>query len=248
MAKTDISWSENVWNPLTGCSKIGQGCKNCYAEKMAHRLRMMGKPNYRDATDDKGNWTGKITLIPEKIEEPLAIKKPTTFFVNSMSDLFHDHVPMSFIGSVFEIMSEANWHTFQVLTKRYENAASAADRYPPAPHIHIGFSVCNRKDASESVEHLSFIHDAGWFTWVSYEPALEEVNWSEFDFIDWLVCGGESGHGCRPFSWDWARDARNFCRAVGVPFFMKQGGGAKPPRGLTDFPEDLRIREFPRGA
>ena len=248
MTKTNIGWTEDVWNPLTGCSKIGQGCKHCYAEKMARRLKAMGRPEYINAVDDKGQWTGRITLVNDRVDAPLHWKKPRMIFVNSMSDLFHKDVPQSFTDYVFDTMRAANWHQFQVLTKRYDLAEFRLLGRKPADHIKIGFSVCNQDDADKAREPLRQLHKWGWKTWVSYEPALEEVDWSHYDFIDWLVCGGESGPGCRSFSVTWARDALQFCRAAGVPFFMKQlGGHPDKHHELEDLPADLRVRELPKG-
>jgi protein gp37 len=245
MAKTKIAWSEKVWNPLTGCSKIGQGCKNCYAEKMSCRLKAMGRPEYQNAVNEDGHWTGRITLLEDRLDDPIHWKKPSMIFVNSMSDLFHKDVPQSLINRVVLTMSNAPWHKFQVLTKRYDRLFMALFLQDAVPHIWIGFSICNQADADEAFQYLRWVADMGWTTWVSYEPALEKVDWSGFSFIDWMVCGGESGPGCRHFDWNWARNARDFCECYDIPFFMKQGGGVKPPRELSDFPEDLRIREFP---
>ena len=176
MADSAIEWTEKVWNPLTGCTRIGQGCVNCYAERMAKRLRAMGKPEYQEVVNDKGRWTGVINLIPEKLNQPMHWKKPSRIFVNSMSDLFHDQVPQSFINQVVTVMGNAHWHTFQVLTKRYQRPFLALYPQDAVDHIWIGFSICTQDDADKAMPYLRMVSNEGWRTWVSYEPALEDIN------------------------------------------------------------------------
>jgi protein gp37 len=248
MASSDIEWTQKVWNPLTGCTKIGQGCVHCYAETMSRRLRAMGKNSYLNAVNDAGKWTNVITLLPEKLSDPLHWKKPSRIFVNSMSDLFHKDVPTLFISEVIRTMSDADWHTYQVLTKRYGRAAYELNPGDAAKQIWIGFSVCNQDDAAEAREYLRQISANGWNTWVSYEPALGLVDWTGWEFIDWIVVGGESGTGFRAFDWEFARTTRDWAKENGIAFFMKQYGG-HPYKfdQMDDFLPELRIREYPKG-
>ena len=224
MGKTKIAWTDKVWNPLTGCAKVGPGCVNCYAERMAKRLKAMGRPEYLDAVDDRGRWTGKITLIPERLNDPLKWRKPAYVFVNSMSDLFHDEVPSSFINRMVEIMQKANRHVYQILTKRYSRPGVVLNQQDASDHILIGFSVSNQDDADKAWESVRAVSMMGWRTWVSYEPALGKVDWSGWEFIDQLVCGGESGPRARMMHPDWVRSARDQCQANNIPFFFKQWG------------------------
>lgn len=240
-----IAWTNEVWNPLTGCDKVGQGCKNCYAEIMSRRLRAMGQTGYFDAVDDKGHWTGKITLLEDQLQKPYHWKKPRMVFVNSMSDLFHKNVPQEFINKVVRVMQNNPRHTFQVLTKRYDRPFLALYPQDASKNIYIGFSICNQDDADKARRYLRMVAD-DWKTFVSYEPALSNIDWTGYDFIDWMICGGESGTDRRPFELEWAYSARNFCKSHGIPFFMKQDGGLRPgERG--QIPDDLWIREYPEG-
>jgi len=228
MAKSHIEWTERVWNPLTGCTRIGQGCVHCYAERMSQRLQAMGRPEYQGIVDDKGHWTSKINLLSDRLEDPLHWKKPSRIFVNSMSDLFHKDVPQSFINQVVTVMSNAPQHIFQILTKRYDRPFLALYPQDASPHIWIGFSICNQDDAEKARTYLRFVSEMGWHTWVSYEPATENVIWKGFEFIEWLVCGGESGPGARPMHPDWARSARDWCKQNQIPFYFKQWGEYAP--------------------
>lgn len=231
MATSKIEWTERVWNPLTGCTRIGQGCVNCYAERMSHRLAAMGRLEYLGITNDKGNWNGEIKLLFSRLDQPLHWKKPSRIFVNSMSDLFHKNVPNSFIHRVVTTMQNAPQHQFQVLTKRYDRPFLVLYPQDASDNILIGFSICNQSDADDARQYLRFVSEMGWRTWVSYEPALEQINWQGWEFIEWLVCGGESGPGARPMHPDWARSARDFCAASNIPFFFKQWGGARKKKG-----------------
>jgi protein gp37 len=224
MSKTKIEWADKVWNPLTGCIKIGVGCTNCYAERMAKRLRAIGRPEYQDAVDDKGHWTGKITLAPKRLNDPLKWRKPAYVFVNSMSDLFHQDVPSIFICRMVEIMQKADQHIYQILTKRYSRPATELNQQDASDHILIGFSISNQDDAEVALDHLRRVHILGWRTWVSYEPALGPVDWTGWEFLSQLICGGESGPRARMMHPDWARSARDFCQANHIPFFFKQWG------------------------
>ena len=230
-----IEWTGKTWNPLTGCTKISPGCKHCYAERMAKRLKAMGQEKYRNGFE--------LTLHPEALNEPLRWKKQQTIIVNSMSDLFHKDVPLDYIWQVFDVMTRAYWHTFQVLTKRAERLEEVNGKLPWADNIWMGVSV-------ENVAYTSRIYllreTRAWNRFLSLEPLLTPLPDLDLSGIDWVIVGGESGPGARPFDPDWARDIRDQCKTAGVPFFMKQLGGATNKRSkLEDLPEDLRIREMP---
>lgn len=228
MAKSNIEWTEQVWNPLTGCTRIGQGCKHCYAERMSKRLVAMGRQEYHGVVDDNGHWTGKINLVEERLNDPLKWKKPRRIFVNSMSDLFHKDVPQSFINQVVQVMQNANWHQYLILTKRYDRPFMALYPQDASSHIWIGFSICNQDDANKALPYLRMVDQMGWNTWISYEPALGAVDWSGFEFVKWMVCGGESGPDARILNPRWARTARDWCAKNDIPFFFKQWGEYRP--------------------
>ena len=244
MAKSKIEWTEKVWNPLTGCNKVGLGCKNCYAEIMSKRLKAMGRPEYQNAVDDGGHWTGQITLLEDRLADPLKWKKSARIFVNSMSDLFHEDVPSAFIQRVVGVMCFANQHTYQILTKRYARPATELNQQDASDHILIGFSVCNQDDANKALASVRAVHQLGWRTWVSYEPALEIVNWSGWEFLDWMVCGGESGSKARPMHPLWARSAREFCQGSHIPFLFKQWGEWGPQAQMS-LPEKWTYKTKP---
>lgn len=261
MGKSKIEWTEKTWNPVTGCTKISEGCQNCYAERMSKRLA--GRCGY---DHDK---PFKVTLHPERMEEPLKWKKASKIFVCSMGDLFHDEVPFEFIARVFARMQNTRQHTFIVLTKRPERMAEFIMRtghkdawLREFPHIWLGVTAENQKRADERIPILLNIPAAVRF--VSVEPMLEPVyldkdgyslltchqNCNEeteavclsyensdkcFHGIDWVICGGESGPGARPMHPDWVRSLRNQCTAANVPFFFKQWGEwtSVYPQGLS---------------
>jgi protein gp37 len=209
-----IEWTESTWNPVTGCDKISPGCKHCYAERMAERLRAMGQPNYRNGFE--------LTLQPKMLELPLAWKKPQTIFVNSMSDLFHDDVPVEYIKKVFEVMGRAHWHRFQVLTKRAERLATLAPRLSWTPNVWMGVSVENA-DYLWRIDHLRSTRAAVKF--LSLEPLLGPLSALDLRRIDWVIVGGESGFRARPMNEAWVVEIRQECRRASVPFFFKQWGG-----------------------
>ncbi|HVS80141.1 MAG TPA: phage Gp37/Gp68 family protein [Pyrinomonadaceae bacterium] len=213
---SSIEWTDATWNPVTGCSKISPGCKHCYAERMAKRLQSMGQPRYRDGF--------KLTLQPDVIEQPLAWKKPRLVFVNSMSDLFHDDVPLSYLKKVFQVMVEARWHIFQVLTKRSERLAEIANRLVWPSNVWMGVSV-ESEDYTYRIDDLSGIPAAVRF--LSVEPLLGPINRLSLRNIDWVIVGGESGPHARPINPNWVRSIRNDCVSAGVPFFFKQWGGTR---------------------
>jgi protein gp37 len=209
-----IEWTDATWNPITGCSKISPGCKFCYAERLAHRLRAMGQENYRNGFD--------LTLQPHMLEHPLRWLRPRRVFVNSMSDLFHADVPVTYIERVFDVMCRASWHQYQVLTKRSERLLELNPVLKWQPQIWMGVSVEN-EDYLLRVEHLK--RTGARTKFLSIEPLLGPLHRLNLDGIDWVIVGGESGPGARPVDPEWAREIRDRCIAARVPFFFKQWGG-----------------------
>jgi len=215
VAKSNIEWTEATWNPITGCTKISPGCTNCYAERMAYRLKAMGQPNYANAF--------KLTLQPHVLELPLKWRTPQVIFVNSMSDLFHKDVPESYILKVFEIMKQAKWHRFQVLTKRAERLKELSPRLPWQSHIWMGVSVESEAYTSR-IDYLRAT--SARIKFLSLEPLLGALPNLNFDSIHWVIVGGESGPGARVMKREWVVDIRDQCVEAAVPFFFKQWGGA----------------------
>lgn len=223
MSKTNIEYGDRTWNVLTGCTVKSEGCKHCWAQKMAKRLKAMGRPEYQDAVDEKGNWTGKIRLVPKRLNEPLTWRKPQHVLVEYMGDLFHKDVPWDYVRRVFNVMMETPQHTYQTLTKRPE-IMEADLKFNGISNVILGVSIENYKRANERLPYMRALAERGWRTWVSYEPALGPVDWKGWEFLNQLICGGESGPGARPMHPDWARSARDFCVGNGIPFFFKQWG------------------------
>jgi len=211
---SSIEWTESTWNPVTGCTKISPGCKFCYADRMAKRLKAMGSPNYQNGF--------KLTLHDHVIYLPLSWKSPKTIFVNSMSDLFHEKVPIEFIKKVFDIMVEAEWHTFQILTKRGKRLEQIANQLPWAQNIWMGVSVENQ-DYTSRIKNLRKVPSAVRF--LSVEPLIDKITRIDLRGIDWVIVGGESGPKSRPMESDWVRILRDKCVDRNVPFFFKQWGG-----------------------
>ena len=216
---SDIEWTESTWNPITGCTKISPGCKHCYAKRMAERLRAMGQANYANGFN--------LTLQPHMLEIPLRWKKPQTIFVNSMSDLFHEDVPIGYIRQVFDVMARAHWHRFQVLTKRANRLAELSPRLVWAPNIWMGVSVENAKYAYRVDE----LRSAGSsIKFLSLEPLLGPLSDLDLHGIDWVIVGGESGPRARFVDPAWVTDLRDQCERANVPFFFKQWGGTNKKR------------------
>ena len=211
---SSIEWTETTWNPVTGCNKISPGCHNCYAERMAKRLYSMGQPNYKNGF--------QLTTHEHTLDIPLKIRKPQLIFVNSMSDLFHEKVPLSFIKEVFSIMNAAYWHTFQVLTKRADILLEMSPILTWTPNIWMGVSVendnyCNRiEDLKKTPAEIKFI---------SFEPLLGPIIHHNLTGIDWVIVGGESGPGARKLEKEWVIDLQQACQQNQIPFFFKQWGG-----------------------
>ncbi|MFC2078332.1 DUF5131 family protein [Candidatus Bipolaricaulota bacterium] len=209
-----IEWTETTWNPVSGCSKVSAGCLNCYAERMAHRLKAMGSPNYRNGFE--------VTLHPHLLDAPLRWRSHRLVFVNSMSDLFHEDVPLDFIRRIFATMERAPWHTFQVLTKRSERLVELAPRLTWPSNVWMGVSV-EDGDVAERIDHLRQVDAAVRF--LSLEPLIGPLPGLNLRDIHWAIVGGESGPGARPMEADWVVDLRDQCRSAEVAFFFKQWGG-----------------------
>jgi protein gp37 len=209
-----IEWTDATWNPVTGCDKISPGCKHCYAERMAKRLKAARNANYENGFE--------LTLQPQMLNRPLEWRRPKQIFVNSMSDLFHDDVPLEYIQQVFAIMNKANWHQYQILTKRAERLEELNSKLKWAPHIWMGVSV-------ESAKYLSRIdclrRTRAHVKFLSLEPLLGPLPKMNLRGIDWAIVGGESGPGARPMEHDWVTDIRDQCERASVAFFFKQWGG-----------------------
>jgi protein gp37 len=316
VSKTSIEWTDATWNPTRGCSRVSEGCRNCYAERMALRFMGPGQPFEgfakviapRDSLDRVGGrrngWNGSVKLVPSKLDEPLRWRKPRRVFVNSMSDLFHEALSDVAIATVFGVMRETPEHTFQVLTKRaarmltWTTGMHGAHFSLPLPNVWLGVSVEDQRTADERIPLL--LQTPAAVRFISYEPALGPVDLrpyvalldvlccprcgfrtnrkTELDCpndgvalgpdvrLDWVIVGGESGPGARPFDLAWARSIVYQCREASVPVFVKQLGaqwariGANhrqigrhsakrvSPKGgdPSEWPEDLRVREFPR--
>ncbi|MBI3930889.1 MAG: phage Gp37/Gp68 family protein [Chloroflexi bacterium] len=216
---SSIEWTDSTWNPITGCTKISSGCANCYAERMALRLKVMGNPNYTNGFS--------ITLHEDALELPLKWRKPQTIFVNSMSDLFHENVPDEFILRVFDIMRRADWHRYQILTKRTERLMDISPKLPWMPHIWMGATV-EAQNYIYRIDHLQ--RTSATVKFLSLEPLLGTIPNLRLEGIDWVIVGGESGPKSRPMKKSWVIDIRNQCQEKKVLFFFKQWGGINKKR------------------
>ncbi len=210
-----IEWTEETWNPITGCTKISSGCKHCYAEIMAKRLQAMGTKGY-----ERGF---KLTLQPHRLLEPLNNKKPTMYFVNSMSDLFHKDVPFEFIDKIFDTIKKAHWHKFQVLTKRADIMYSYFETREVPSNVWLGVTVENKKEGLKRIPFLKKINNVS-IKFLSVEPLLEDLGQVDFSGIDWVIVGGESGNQARPMKKEWAINVKNQCEQQDVAFYFKQWG------------------------
>lgn len=276
---TTIEWTDSTWNPATGCTKISPGCKHCYAEGVAERFFAKQYPKNSDGSFRKFT---DVRVHPDRLEEPLRRRKPTMYFVNSMSDLFHENVAEDFLRAVFATMASAPQHTFQILTKRAPRMSEVMNRWSRdgltlregcgaiLPNVWLGVSVESQKYADQRIPLL--LQTPAAVRFLSVEPLLEEVDLQAnrnylrgvqdgyVPPIDWVIVGGESGPGARPFGLAWAEKLRLQCLATQVPFFFKQCGSnprsfsgipftPKDSKGgdLSDVPERLRVRQFPKG-
>src|SRR4051794_18018948 len=220
--RSAIEWTESTWNPVTGCSKVSPGCAHCYAETLSRRFGWSRTPwtpaNARD----------NVVLHPERLDQPLRWRRPRMIFVNSMSDLFHEYVPLQFIADVFDVMRDAEHHVFQVLTKRHERLRDVASSLSWPPNVWMGVSIENNR-WSVRADALRTVPAAVRF--VSAEPLLGPVDALDLTGIDWLIAGGESGHHHRLVREEWLIDLRDRCRQAHVAFFFKQWGGRTPKAG-----------------
>lgn len=213
MNTSKIEWTEQTWNPSTGCTKVSEGCTNCYAENMAKRLKAMGANGYENGF--------VFTLMPERLEQPLKIKKPTKFFVNSMSDIFHEKMPFSYIDSIFEVIRKTPQHTYQLLTKREKLMAEYLKNKDLPRNVWLGVTV-ESKLTKYRIDYLRKINASIKF--LSMEPLLSDVGELNLENIDWVIVGGESGAKARPMKSAWALNIKKQCDEQGVAFFFKQWG------------------------
>jgi protein gp37 len=209
-----IEWTNSTWNPVTGCHKVSAGCANCYAERFAERFRDTPGHPYEQGFD--------LKIWPDRLELPLAWKEPKTIFVNSMSDLFHQEIPLAFVRRVFEVMNQAHWHRFQVLTKRADRLEKLQKNFKWTQNIWMGVSVESDK-FTYRIQSLKKTNAKVKF--LSLEPLLGPLPNLKLKGIDWAIVGGESGPGARPMAKEWVVDIQKQCRKAGVPFFFKQWGG-----------------------
>ena len=209
MSATKIEWTESSWNPVTGCSKISTGCAYCYAERMARRLKAMGQKNYVNGF--------KVTPHPHALDLPLKWKKPQTIFVNSMSDLFHEDIPLNFVHQIFDIMNQAHWHRFQVLTKRAGRLAELAPYLDWPDNVWMGVTV----EKASYIKRIDYLRNVpAEIRFLSLEPLLGPLPDMNLSHIDWVIAGGESGPGARPMNKEWVINIQRQCRKANVPFFF----------------------------
>jgi protein gp37 len=232
-ARSSIEWTDASWNPVTGCTQVSPGCAHCYALTFAERFRGVPNHAYEQGFD--------LRLWEQRLELPLTWRKPRRIFVNSMSDLFHKDIPDEYIRRVFDVMVQANWHIFQVLTKRSPRLAKLGKTLPWAPHIWAGVSI-ELDRYHWRADHLRQVPAEVRF--ISAEPLLGPLPRLNLEGIHWLITGGESGHGHRPIDVDWVRDLRDRCQSEGVAFFHKQWGGRTPKTGGRDL-DGRTWDEFP---
>jgi protein gp37 len=214
-SKTTIEWTEQTWNPTTGCTKISPGCKHCYAEVMAKRLKAMGARGYENGFN--------LSILPERLEQPLKRRKATTYFVNSMSDLFHNDIPFSFLNQVFDVIQRTPQHTYQILTKRSAQMRKYFTSRKVPDNAWLGVSVENRQYGLQRIADLREIKAGVRF--LSVEPLLEDVGEIDLRGIHWVIVGGESGPKARPMKVEWVEKIQEQCEQDGVAFFFKQWGG-----------------------
>jgi protein gp37 len=209
-----IEWTHSSWNPVTGCSRVSEGCRHCYAERMAKRLQGMGVAKYANGFE--------VTPHPDVLEDPLKWKKPRLIFVNPMSDLFHEKIPVAYLRQIFDVMRRADWHVFQILTKRTERLAKMSPRIDWPPNVWMGVTV----ESARFTHRIDLLRSTGAaIKWLSMEPLLSAVPDINLTGIDWIVVGGESGPGARLMKKEWVVDIQRQCREQNVHFFFKQWGG-----------------------
>lgn len=259
MQKTKIQWTESTINPTMGCSIVSPGCEHCYAMRQAYRLEKMGQGGYKGLTkklkSGKIVWTGKISLDISKLLKAVKTKKPTMFFINSMSDLFHKDIPFNFIDDVYEIIGYAKEHTFQILTKRpdraleYYNWTNIFKAWGEWKHIWLGTSVENQATADERIPFL--LRTPAAVRWLSIEPLLGPIykaRYFELKTLDWVVVGCESGPKRRECKVEWVKSIVEQCKQDQIPVFVKQiQSNGQVLKDIEQFPKHLQIREYPNG-
>ncbi len=242
--RTRIEWTETTWNPTTGCDRVSVGCDNCYALTLAKRLKAMGNPKYQNDGDPKFSGPGfGLTLHDYQLELPYRWRAPRLVFVNSMSDLFHNDVPLEFIQKVFTIMADTPQHTYQILTKRSKRLAALAEELDWPSNVWMGVTVENDRYTFR-IDHLRSVDAAVRF--ISAEPLLGPLPELDLTDIGWLIAGGESGHGARPVQDAWVRDLRDQCVAASTAFFFKQWGGRTPKANGREL-DGIYHGEMPQG-
>lgn len=273
MTKTKIEWADRVWNPTVGCRRVSEGCRNCYAERMARRLAAMGRDEYRDITDGAGHWNGSVKVLDDRLNEPLKWEKPGKVFVDSMSDLFHEDVPFDFFYRVMYVMSATPEQTYLVLTKRpkrmfqymtafYENVEKNGYlAMTPLPNLWLGVSVEHQVAADERIPWL--LDTPAKKRFLSCEPLLGPIDLSDEDIeggggpfswldlgIHWVIVGGESGPHARPMHVEGVRSLRDQCQAADVPFFFKQWGEYIPVRQSKNMcvPQGAKVWSWDDGS
>lgn len=213
MKKSKIEWTEQTWNPSVGCNKVSAGCKNCYAEVMAMRLQAMKTKGYENGFEFK--------IIPERLSQPFNVKKPTRFFVNSMSDLFHEKMPYEYLDEIFEVIRKTPQHTYQILTKREQNMAEYLKTKVLPENVWLGITVENKA----SVNRIKYLQNIeATIRFLSVEPLLEDLGKLNLEDIHWVIVGGESGNRARPMLSEWAINIKEECEKQDVAFFFKQWG------------------------
>jgi protein gp37 len=242
--RSTIEWTEATWNPTTGCDRTSPGCDHCYALTLAKRLKAMGQEKYQTDGDPRTSGPGfGLTLHPESLSIPVGWSAPRTVFVNSMSDLFHDQVPVTFIRDVFDVMVSTPQHTYQVLTKRSRRLRELSDVLPWPPNVWMGVSVESDRYKFR-IDHLREAPASVRF--LSIEPLLGPIGELDLDGIGWVIVGGESGPGARTLDVGWVTDIRDRCAAGNVAFFFKQWGGRTPKAGGREL-EGRTWDEMPEG-
>lgn len=255
MYNSKIEWTEATWNPLRGCARVSEGCRFCYAERVADRFSGEGQP-YEGLTtrgkDGQPRWNNEIMLVPHMLKKPLSWKQPRRIFVNSMSDLFHEKVPFDYIQQVFDVMRQASWHEFQILTKRAERLADLSPKIDWPQNVWMGVSI----EDSRVIDRADALREVpATIRFLSLEPLIGPIPNLDLAELDWAIIGGESGNQARIMEPEWAIDLLNQCRSANVPCFVKQMGtqwakrqGSKSRKGddFSEFPEALQVREYPR--
>lgn len=237
MAKSSIEWTEATWNPTTGCTKLSEGCKNCYAEKLSKRLKAMGNPKYQNGF--------QLTIHSDMLEKPFKWKKPLMIFVNSMSDIFHEGIDKDYILKIFDVMNKTPQHTYQVLTKRSERMLQLSDQIAWTPNIWMGVTV-ERNNNVNRITHL--LKTPAAIKFLSCEPLIGSIKLNSLKGIDWVIVGGESGPNGRLINQEWVVDIHDLCRAGQIPFFFKQWGKPKNNPNKQDPTIDSKHSNHAKGG